>query len=144
MYKLICKANKIVYINDELYYYVVRKNSITNVFSQKALIDKIMVTNEMNAFITQEYLELRELCTMVRIRNVYRCHSLVCRYLNMDVYKNNTDLLKEYEFFKCNYKSVKNIINKYNFLYDVLFINRKLFYILTKIKYKVKDFLKIK
>lgn len=144
MYKLICKANKIAYINDELYYYIIRNNSITREFSLKALLDKIMVTDEMNSFITHEHPELSELCTMDKIRNVYRCHSLVCRYLNLDVFKNNTDLLKEYEFFKCNYKSVKNILNKYNFLYDVLFINRKLFYMLTKIKYKVKDFLRIK
>ena len=51
MYKLICKANKIAYINDELYYYIIRNNSITREFSLKALLDKIMVTDEMNSFI---------------------------------------------------------------------------------------------
>ena len=135
MYKLIEKAQNIVFLNDELYYYNNRDNSITKTFSESKLIDRINIKNEMYSYIEKNYPTLHEINTMNRIKEIYRYYSFIGRFSNKFI--ENDKLKKEYEYYKNNYKCVKRKITQYNFLYNVLFYNRKLFYILIKICKKV-------
>ena len=138
IYKLISNANKISFLDDELYVYIIRKKSITNSFSEEALSNKIIMKNEMYEYVNNKYPELKMLNIMSKIKFIYRYFSSVGRFLKISVLKNNAELVKEYDFYKNNYKSVKKIITQYNILYNVLFYSRTLFYILIKIRYKIK------
>ena len=128
-YKLISKANKITYLKDELYVYINRKKSISNSYNTKKMLDEICAINERYNLVKEKYPSLIDINIMNRIKFIYRYYSNLCKFKD---YKTK-ELLNEYKFYKDNYKGVKKIITQYNFLYEILFLNRVLFYCVRKV-----------
>ena len=61
-YKLIDLSNKVSVISKPVYYYVIRKDSITNVDFSPQKMDLIISTKEMTSYVQEKYPELEKGC----------------------------------------------------------------------------------
>ncbi len=61
-YKLIDKANKVAFSSQPIYYYVIRKNSITNNKFNEKKMDLIISTKEMGNYVMNKYSDLKNAC----------------------------------------------------------------------------------
>ena len=133
-YKLIAKSKKVSKIQDELYVYINRSTSIVQTQTTNRLVELIKSINVRYYDIEKLYPNLNDINNMNRLKFIYR-YFVKATNINWSVCNKN-EMLEEYNFYRENYKKVKNIITQYNILYDVLFYSKKLFYIIIKIKNK--------
>lgn len=119
-YKLMDKASKVAYIDQDLFYYRIRETSITHSIFSKKLSDEIMAFEEYYNFITVNYPYLEK-----RVRIGY----LISIYRNLSAYLS-----------MCEYDEDDN----FNKWFSLIYKNR--FFILTNNSFSAKEkiaFLKI-
>ena len=73
-YKLVHKANRIVYVDEKLYYYLIRENSIMLKTDIKKFVDYIQALYERNQFISENYSELKEIDGEYCIQEMYSAY----------------------------------------------------------------------
>lgn len=110
-YRICLKAARIVLIQDELYHYVKRENSIITTVSAKNMLDKQDALADRMAFLPGRLPELEEHC----VRS-FLVHSeqTVCRLYEMH---DEEMLQKAIDSVWINWKTVKPHANKYEKIY---------------------------
>lgn len=110
-YRICLKADKIVQIQDELYHYVKRENSIITAASAKSMLDKQDALADRMAFLPKRLPELEGRC--VRSFLGYSEH-VICRLYE----RHEEEMLHEaIDAVMVNWKAVKPHLNKYEKIY---------------------------
>lgn len=73
-YKLAHKANRIVYADVELYYYLTRENSIMAKSDTRKFIDYVQALFERNKFVSENYSELEKLDGEYCLKEIYSAY----------------------------------------------------------------------
>ena len=136
MHYLVEKAGKVVALKNQMYVYVKRKQSIVNSYRREFVEDEIKQVNRRYERVRKKYPEFYDLNDMNRIKFILRYHQKICQGTDKAFWKSKK-MIGEYQFFRENYKKIRGILTEYNIQYDILFMSRKIFYYLEKIRYKV-------
>lgn len=138
MYKILEKATNIVYTDKIEYYYLQRSNSTLGNINLKLTEDLWYFITERYQYMMQHYPELKETLDLDRVKYILIYHKNFC-IINEKQKYNQKRLVKEYDFFKENFKKYKNSIY-YNITlmqkleYNLLYISRKAFWNYYKLK----------
>ncbi|MCL2860014.1 MAG: glycosyltransferase [Oscillospiraceae bacterium] len=93
IYKLFERANNLVYVNDYMYYYIQRKDSVVNNVTEESILEYIDVIFERYYYIKEKYPDLQ-------LNNVYSIVNVVIKMSRWAIRGNFLDLyngkLKEY------------------------------------------------
>lgn len=138
-YKLIMKCPKIVYTNQSLYNYHIRKTSITSKEFSIKKMDYIYLTEEECDVIEKKFPQLSEEC---RIRRAIAKFSVLRQMLNKKLNKEEKELENQIiEDLKNEYKNLKK--NKYmnkklKWSFKLLLIDKQILKLGAKIYERVK------
>lgn len=146
MYKIFEKAKKIVYTDKVEYYYLQRKNSILGNVDTKLTEDLLYFVKERYNYLIDKYPDLTLVLNIDRTKYVWIYHKNICLTNNKQAYYSK-ELLEEYSFFKKNFKKYKkNIFSNLGimpkFEYNILFLNRKIFFHYYQLKRLIKKIVK--
>ena len=87
-FQLLCNAKKISFTNDELYVYMLRKNSLSHNYTKQVLLNEINIVNKRHRIINEQYSNLKLLNDMSRIKYIFRYHKKTALFLENTDYKN--------------------------------------------------------
>lgn len=90
-YKLICISKKIAIIPLKLYYYYSREDSIMKQMSVKSMKDKLYLARERDAYITENYDQLRNDCNIYMYKN--------CIYITKELIKKQGKFVRNDPFY---------------------------------------------
>lgn len=100
IYKVIHKANKIVYVNKKLYYYLYgRVGAITSNFTEKKILDSLDAYYTQYKFLRENYEQIREYVNVTWVKMYTSAMEKIC----MNDYNNlwmSEEVVGKYEAFK--------------------------------------------
>lgn len=113
-YKIIPKANKIVYTNQKLYNYLYgRKGAITSSFSEKKIIDSLDAYSGQYSFISENFKDIKEYANIIWIKMYTSACEKVC-INDFEELWNSDKILNRYESFKkAMDETSPSLLNKY-------------------------------
>lgn len=99
IYKLVHKANKIIYTNQKLYYYLYgRVGAITSSFSEKKILDSIYAYFTQYRFITENYPEIKQYANITWVKMYTSAMEKICMN-NYNELWNSKEVIEKYDYF---------------------------------------------
>ena len=100
IYKVVHKANKIVYVNKVLYYYLFgRVGAITSSFSEKKILDSLEAYHTQYEFLSKNYKEIAPYVNVTWVKMFTSAMEKICMNDYNDLLKSQ-EVLTRYESFK--------------------------------------------
>lgn len=137
LYKLLYKSNKFVYINEKLYFYIKRENSIMNKTFNKERFYIFDAYRERTEFFKSNNLEELYTISINHYLKRFIEHYLEYSNINYDDINNLKELYydKYYKKYSCSLNNRIILKLKYRFFYN----NPKIYIFIYKFNYKLKN-----
>lgn len=143
-YRLLLLSSKVVYIDQELYGYRFRNNSITNKLSKNTLLDYIEMVNKRYDDLIKYKYELKDYIDMNRLNSITRYYLDIVRSNGYILLKDedvryilNNELKIFRKLFRMNIIKINSVKN--NITNIILLISPKLLLVIMKIFYIIKS-----
>lgn len=118
LYKVMYKASKICYINDSLYNYFIRINSLTRVFSEKKIEDRLLSFDIIEKDITENYPKIQK----ENLNKLYYQHVILPTYFDI-ITSNDSLIIKKVNLRKFRMKLDSQYFN-FEILLKLNFLNQ--------------------